>query len=364
MASWLFVAGAAVTLITVAGCTTSESGGSLLPADSTAAPSASSATSSLSEASVTRRQVSGDQPSTDSARRVNVPVPHGKEAVDALGVEIFVPAGLTLDPPCAGKSVNRPAYGLTYSIGCKGLEPPAVWIASGKNVIDGASPPRSTRHCLSRPVLDGEAGCVIQDPIQDATTIALAVIWSHHDVGIQIQAAKNQAAWAMRIFNSAHWVPVDRQGCSATRSPVGLPEAPTASGDVGIVPDDTASLSVCWYSQNRLVASAKVDSTTAIRSITHPTGVRDGPGIGLVPTHTPQASAPLCTDLDKTEGLVFLAHAPGRADAVSAAQLADCRGKQQWTDRTISLSTGEPLASALRASTGFLLVYGYSTAQQ
>lgn len=80
-------------------------------------------------------------------------------------MEIFVPAGLTLDPPCAGNSVNRLAYGLTYAIGCIPLEPPAVWIESGKNVIDGASPPRSTKHCLNRPVLDGEAGYVIQDPI-------------------------------------------------------------------------------------------------------------------------------------------------------------------------------------------------------
>lgn len=151
------------------------------------------------------------------------------------------------------------------------------------------------------------------------------MIWSRHDVGIQIQAATTQAAWAMQIFNSAHWVPVDRQGCAATRSPVGLPQA-AAVGKVGIRPADTESLSICWYSRNRLVASADVDSISAIGSIAHPAEVRNGPGIGLVSTYTPQADAPACADLDKTEGLVFLAHAPGRANAVSSAQLADCRG--------------------------------------
>ena len=57
---------------------------------------------------------------------------------------------------------------------------------------------------------------------------------------------------------------------------------------------------------------------------------------------------------------MFLAHTPGRADAVSTAQLADCRGGQHWTNGTVSVLTGEPLASALRPPTKFNLVYGYS----
>ncbi len=290
-----------------------------------------------------------------------VPVPSGERAVDALGVEIFVPDGLVLDPPCAGNSVNRPASGLTYAIGCVALMPPAVWVATGKDVVNMASPPRSTTHCLSRPVLDGEAGCVVQDAGQDLNTITLAAIWPRHDVGVDILVVASQSSWAMRIFSSAHWVPIDRHGCAAGRSPVGLPEAPTATGGARILPDDTTSLSICWYSHSRLVASAGVASVNAIRSINHPTGVTNAPGIGLVPKYTPQASAPLCTTLDTTEGLVLLAHTPGRADAVSTAQLADCRGQQQWTTGVVSVPTGEPLASALRTPIGFLLAYGYAT---
>ncbi len=328
-----FVAAALLALIAVSGCTTARSGGSSLPVDS-----------------------------TGSRHTVDVPIPRGEQAVDALGVEIFVPAVLTLDPPCADNSVNRPASGLTYTIGCTALAPPAVWIASGRDVIDGASPSRSTEHCLSHPVLDGEAGCIVEDPTQNTDTIELAAFWTQHDVGIEILVAADQSAWAMQVFNSAHRVPIDRHGCAAGRSPVGLPEAPSTGG--GILPQDATSLSICWYSHHRLVASAGVDSASAIRAIAHPTGVTNGPGITLVATYAPQPTAPLCTDLDRSEGLVFLAHAPGRADTVSTAQLADCRGKQVWTDGRVSIASGEPLASALRAATGFLLVYGYHTAQQ
>lgn len=291
---------------------------------------------------------------------ISVPsaVPDGEQAVDALGIEVFVPTGLALDPPCPDNSISRPASGLTYTIGCTALAAPAVGIDTAENVIGSASPPRLTTHCLSHPMLDGEAGCVVQDPIQNADSIDLAAIWPRHDVGIQAHVAPDQAAWAVHVFDSARWVPVDRHGCAASRSPVGLPEA-SATAASGILPGDIASLSICWYSRHRLVASAVVDNASRIGAIGHPTGVTNGPGITLVAPYTPQPTAPLCTDLDRTEGVVLLAHAAGRTDAISSAQLADCRGHHQWTDGRISVPSGEPLASALRAATGFLLVYGY-----
>ena len=218
---------------------------------------------------------------------MSVPVPPGEQAVDALGIEIFVPAGLTLDPVCPDHSVSRPADGLTYAIGCIPLGAPAVWIYTANNIVDGASPPRSTAHCLSRPILNGEAGCIVEDPIQNTDTIGLAAMWPQHDVGIQIHVAADQSAWAMRVFNSAHWVPVDRQGCPATRSPVGLAQGPTTAG-TRIFPKDTASLSICWYSHNRLGASATVNSASAIQAIAHPDRSqrrpRDRPRRPLQPT--------------------------------------------------------------------------------
>ncbi|MGI8417256.1 MAG: hypothetical protein ACR2P2_13845 [Nakamurella sp.] len=233
--------------------------------------------------------------------------------------------------------------------------PPAVWIATAKDLINGAAPPRSLAHCLSRPVLDGEAGCVVQDKPGHT----LSAIWPEHRVGVEVEAAAGQSALATRIFNSAHWVPVDRFGCAAARAQVGLPSGPTVTGG-GVLPDNTASLSVCWYSHSRLVASASVNSAGAIGSIAHPAGVTNAPGLADPPSpNTPLATAPLCVGLDKTEGVVFIAHRPGQTDSFSTAQLADCRGGQRWTNGTASVRVGEPLASALREQADFLIVYGY-----
>lgn len=286
------------------------------------------------------------------------PIPAGDQAVDALGIEIFVPERLALDPPCPGDSVSRPAYGLTYALGCRPFVAPEVWIGTAQGVITGAVPPRSTSHCLRKPVLDGETGCVVKDKLSDATTTTVSAIWPKHDVAIEIQTLRSQTAWAMGIFASAHWVPVDRNGCAATRTPVGLADQADTPG-ASILPSGTASLSVCWYSGNRLVASASVDASPAIKSLAHPAGISNGPGIGAPPTYTPQPAAPSCTDLDKTDGVLFIAHRRGQPDADSTAQLADCRGEQQWTTGTISVAAGEPLASALREQAGFLIAFGY-----
>ena len=341
-------------VLLLAGCTSARAAGTT--------PTTALPTAPISKAPPisSTAPISTTSSASSSTRVVNVPVPRGEQAVDALGVEIFVPAEFTVDPPCPGDSVNRPADGLTYDIACGVPMPPKarmVWIAGADDVIDGSVPPRTTTHCLSRPVLDGEPGCVVQDRSQDPNTVFLAAIWINHDVGIQIQAATDQKSWAMGVFSSAHWVPVDRHGCAVKRSPVGMTGA--TSGDAVMLPEDTSSLSVCWYSQNRLVASAYSASTEAIRSLAHPTEVTNGPGITLVASTKPQADAPPCAELDRTEGIVFLAHAAGRADAISAAQLADCRGTQLWSNGHVSVAAGEPLASALRAFTGFLLVFGY-----
>lgn len=363
LTSRVCIVGAALTVVAASGCT-SGSGGSPAPTANRAAPPATSVTAIPDKQGIVAIRQSYVVASPGNSPAINLAVPKGEQAVDALGVEIFVPAELQLDPPCPGRSVNRPSYGLTYAIGCSGLEPPEVWIKSGREVIDGASPPRSIEHCLARPMLDGESGCVIQDPIEDATTIALAVIWPHHDVGIQAQVLNGRTAWAMRIFDSAHLAPIDRQGCTAIRSPVGLAPPPPTTTSSDVVPLDTASVSICWYSHHRLVASAEVTSALAISSIAHPTGVVNGPGITTPPSYIPQATAPTCTSLNQEEGVVFNAHAVGRPDSISTAQFADCRGTQQWTNGTASVPTGEPLASALRGSTGFLLTYGYQVTQQ
>jgi hypothetical protein len=126
-----------------------------------------------------------------------------------------------------------------------------------------------------------------------------------------------------------------------------------------MLPSDTTSLSVCWYSHNRLIASATVTSPGGIRAIAHPHGTSPGPGGGPPPTDIPQPTAASCADLDRTEGIVLIAHTPGRSDSTSTAQLADCQGIQQWTTGSIAEPAGEPLASALREHTDLLIAFGY-----
>ena len=209
-ASRSLVTGAVLTLIAVAGCAAGRpdaASQSAAPTPSASTQPTNPVTTSPSRQDTVAGLSSAASASSDPAPMVSVPVPPGEQAVDALGIEIFVPAGLSLDPVCADHSVSRPAYGLTYAIGCIALGAPAVWIYTAKNIVDGASPPRSTAHCLSRPILNGEAGCIVEDPTQNTDTIDLAAMWPHHDVGIQIHVATNQSAWAMRVFNFAHWVP-------------------------------------------------------------------------------------------------------------------------------------------------------------
>lgn len=156
------------------------------------------------------------------------PIPRGEQAVDAMGLEIFVPDRLVVDPPCPGQSVSRPAYGFNGAPACGAPTPPylMVWMATADDLIHGAVPARSLTHCVARPVLDGETGCVVEDTIRDATSTVLSAIWTKHGAGVEIQVDRHHEEWARSIFDSAHWVPIDRHGCVATRDPVGLPRAP------------------------------------------------------------------------------------------------------------------------------------------
>lgn len=286
-------------------------------------------------------------------------VPADHRAVDALGLEIFVPDDLVVDPPCPGGSVNRPGYGLTYGIACAFLAPPALWLSSAASMASGGAAPTSANACVEQPILDGEAGCVSVDRDLDATTSLILATWTKHDVGLHLQVARNRQAWALSIIRTAHWVPIDRHGCAAARTPVAVPEPPLEGGSGNVLPDDTSSLGVCWYSRNRLVGSATVDGQAAIQTIAHPVGVSNGPGISEPPEYTPQDAAPLCTDLRAAEGVLLLAHRAGRPDAESTAEFADCRGTRSWTNGTTSIGVGEPLASALRLRTGLLITNGY-----
>jgi hypothetical protein len=103
-----------------------------------------------------------------------------------------------------------------------------------------------------------------------------------------------------------------------------------------------------------------VTSPAGINAIAHPHGISDEPGGYPLPTYTPQPTAPACPDLNRTDGVVLIAHRPGQPDSTSTTQLADCQGTQQWTTGTVAEPAGQPLASALRDHTNLLIAFGYN----
>jgi hypothetical protein len=285
------------------------------------------------------------------------PIPAGQQAVDALGVEIFVPTSLTVDPPCASKSVSRPAYGLTYAIGCIPVQAPALDIMTATNAADGMTP--TTGPCAGTVELDGENGCIrIQDADSSGSTIGVSVLWPRHDVALIADYPSDQRAQALAVFKSAHRVSVDRHGCAATRFPV-VPAGASSLPEGSVLPADATSTSACWYSSGRLVASATLPSPGSSRDLEHPGAPGSAPGIGSAPSYSPSPDGESCSALGRTEGIVFQSTQPDGSIAVSAAQFADCTGGQYWTDGKHAQPVDEALASAVRGLAGFLLVFGY-----
>lgn len=287
-------------------------------------------------------------------------IPAGMQAVDALGVEIFVSADLTLDPPCAAQSVSRPTYGLTYLIGCGPVQAPMVWITTAAAAaIWNNDPPATT--CANSVRLDGEAGrLTVTDPTPNVepAEVTATIIWPRHDIAVIAEFPAGQRTQALAVAQSAHWVPVDRHGCAATRSPV----VPADAGSLpagSVLPADATSTSACWYSDGRLVASATLPPTAA-DGLEDPRPAGNAPGLGIpAPAYTPTPDGPSCNELGRTEGIVFQATRPDGSIAVSAAQFADCTGGQYWTDGTYAQPVDEALASAIYRAAGFLLVFGY-----
>jgi hypothetical protein len=285
-------------------------------------------------------------------------VPAGTRAVDALGVEIFVPDDLAVDPPCAGQSVSRPAYGLTYAIGCVPVQMPAIWIGTAAGPASWLDPPDPD--CGNSVRLEGEAGCLSvppPEPNSDPETGSATIVWLQHDVAITAQFVATQRAKTLAVLESAHWVPVDRYGCAATRSPV-VPANAAGGSDGPVLPADATTIDACWYSGGRLVASATMGGSDPAGALANPE-LGPAPGITVTPPYTPSPDGPACSDLGRTDGVVFLARRPDGSVAESAAQFGDCTGGQYWTDGVHSQPVDQALASAVQSLTGFLLMLGY-----
>jgi hypothetical protein len=98
--------------------------------------------------------------------------------------------------------------------------------------------------------------------------------------------------------------------------------------------------------------------TDAAGTLTDP-HLGPAPGITNTPPYSPSPDGPSCTDLGRTDGLVFLAHQPDGSVAASVAQFGDCTGGQYWTDGVHSQPVDQALASAVQSLAGFLLMLGY-----
>lgn len=186
-------------------------------------------------------------------------VPSGMKPVDALGVEIFVPADFAVDNFCQSRTVQRPVV-VTEVRSCPLIFAPTSVRLTPREPRDLPS----SAACIVTVALGDETSCIRSAPTGVAgrqRIVTLAVWWPKLQAGIEVMTV--DAPLGLRIIRSAHPVAVDRNGCAATNSalllPRGIPDpANVHVGDSAsrIAPAD--GMSVCWYIGNRLAASGSL----------------------------------------------------------------------------------------------------------
>lgn len=274
-----------------------------------------------------------------------VRIPAGMQAVDALGVEVFVPSTFKIDPLCSQPAVFRPVPHIA-SADCPYFPGPVVTIADAGAVAN--------HPCATTVTLDTEAGCVVA---QRGTAESgsggegrqptdLTVAWPKHDVRLSVSRTFDEA-FGLRIIRSAHAVPVDRHGCAADRDPIEPPgkHDPASIGGAPAVPEDRPanSMRVCWYIADRLAASASLggqDAGTALHA-----------AAGATALFSPSSD---CSDVDHTDGVVLAVRYAGGGSAEGILRAAACPGRS-------SQAVGSSFVTTLGRLAGMPLVLGYPT---
>lgn len=305
----------------------------------------------------------GDDHASRTAPAGQLSIPKGMQAVDALGLEIFVPKSFVVDDACqGGPAVVLP---IPASVGSC----PAMLQADQAVTIAAAPATTGMTVACTDPIrLDGEPGCVMRSSAAGAPgrtgPESASVSWPRHDVSLTV--ANLPEALTLQILRSAHAVPIDRNGCAARDDRLSLP--PTTS--IKNIPDpadvkfDSAllpvpkpqGLSVCWYIDNRLAASALLDQKAAQRVL----GVANGMPPKW-PAPQPQPTLPSCDDVATHDGVLLTAHTAGRPDVSAVADFAACNGQRTSRSATAAYLTTAELADALATASGIPISLGYAT---
>jgi hypothetical protein len=289
-----------------------------------------------------------------------VPIPNGMKAVDALGVEIFVPKSMKVDSGPCGFDVERP------------IAEPQTWYAAKCLVVAqvtirpaaGAMHPGLGFGCSGTTVsLAGESECLFQHISSGHEPIVQTITWPAHAVAITTRTP--DAALGLQIINSAHVVPIDRNGCSAenkslapsasTTSIHNIPDRVGSEFYSGLLPvEPTRSMSVCWYIGNRLVASALLDQSAARTVVRIANGMPP-----MWPALLPRPNLPSCQTMAERDGVLLTAHAPGHPDVTAVADFAACNGQRTSRSATAAYLTTSGLAIALAKATGIPISLDY-----
>lgn len=276
------------------------------------------------------------------------PVPAGMKAVDALGVEIFVPQDMAVDPGPCGSGVFRPVAMPRRMPSCPPRRGPRVTIGSIEPST-GAAPQACTGQRLA---LGRESACT--------TTLAAVglppayeVSWPGHGVSITTDDLDHAAA--LKILSTAHAVALDRNGCVGRDDTLDVvPKPAPGTFNAQLLPRSSDSLSVCWYIGNRLVASALLDKDKARQVI----GVANGMA-PMYPARPPHPELLSCQSLAQTDAVLLIAHAAGRDDVTATTHFANCDGEPTSWSPTADFLTSADLATAIAKATGIPLELGY-----
>lgn len=273
-----------------------------------------------------------------------LPIPRGMKAVDALGVEIFVPNDFAVDDFCAAHGVIRPVVFARV---------PSCPARLNRTVVGiSRSTGRSAGACAGHLALDGEMGCLTKTGSGSLLSpYSFSAVWPKH--GASLTVGGREEALGLQIIRSAHAVPIDRNGCAARRDRM-LPDARTDLVARPVLSTGARTVSVCWYLNNRLGASALL-SGSAVRQVI--SAVNSAPPKWPPPIGRP--ALPSCETVSRSDGVLLAAHTAGQPDVDAVGNFAACNGQQTVYNGSSAVLATSDLATAIAGASGIPITLDY-----